>query len=208
MLLRNRIGAFVLALALAVVCFAQAKTTGGIKGKVKVDSSSTPENVAVIVRRGEEEVKRAATNRKGEFVIQGLEPGIYGITFRKPGLSVGTLEKVEVRAGKMRSLSEHLFLPVDTGALAFVRGSVFNPAGRSVPGARVEIALVEPDGSAKKIDGRITNELGLFVFRLTAERARYRITVKADQMETATQEVEVEGAGRSNIAITLRPAAK
>lgn len=208
MLLRNRIGALILMLTLTVLCVGQDKTTGGIKGKVKVDSNSTAEGVAVIVRRGEEEVRRAATNRKGEFVVRGLEPGIYGITFRKPGLSVGTLEKVEVRAGKTRSLSEHLFLPVDTGSLAFVRGSVFNPAGRSVPGARVEIALVEPDGSARKIDGRITNELGLFVFRLTPERARYRITVKADQMETATQEVEVEGAGRSNIAITLRPAAK
>jgi protocatechuate 3,4-dioxygenase beta subunit len=208
MLWRKTFGAVVLALLLASVSFAQDKTTGGIKGKIKVDSSSTPANVAVVVRQGEREVKRVETNAKGEFVVQGLAPGLYGITFRKTGLSVGTLEKIEVRAGKTRSLSSNMFLPVDTGSLAFIRGSVFNEAGRSVPGARVELALVQPDGSFKKIDGRITNETGFFVFRLTPERARYRITVKADDMQPGTQEVEIEGSGRSNIAITIHPAAK
>ncbi|HVF49426.1 MAG TPA: carboxypeptidase-like regulatory domain-containing protein [Pyrinomonadaceae bacterium] len=208
MLWRKTFGAVVLALLLASVSFAQDKTTGGIKGKIKVDSSSTPANVAVVVRQGEREVKRVETNAKGEFVVQGLAPGLYGITFRKTGLSVGTLEKIEVRAGKTRSLSSNMFLPVDTGSLAFIRGSVFNEAGRSVPGARVELALVQPDGSLKKIDGRITNETGFFVFRLTPERARYRITVKADDMQPGTQEVEIEGSGRSNIAITIHPAAK
>lgn len=208
MLFRKTFGAFVLALLLSASCFGQDKTTGGIKGKVRVDSNSTAAGVDVIVRQGEREVKRAETNAKGEFVVAGLQPGLYGITFRKPGLSVGSLERVEVRAGKTRSLGERLFLPIDTGSLAFVRGSVFNEAGRSISGARVEIALVQPDGTAKKLDARITNEIGLFVFRLTPERARYRITVKADDMETATQEVEVEGPGRNNIAITIHAAAR
>jgi hypothetical protein len=201
-------GAVVLCMALSVLCSAQDKTTGGIKGKVQVDGNSTPENVSVIVRQGDREVRRVETNRKGEFVVQGLPPGLYGLTLRKPGLSVGTLEKIEVRAGKTRGVSERLFLPVDTGSLAFVRGSVFNEAGRSVRNARVEIALIEPDGKTKKLDGRISNEAGIFIFRLTPERARYRITVKADRMETATQDVEIEGAGRTNIAVTLHPSAK
>ncbi|HEX8472524.1 MAG TPA: carboxypeptidase-like regulatory domain-containing protein [Pyrinomonadaceae bacterium] len=206
---RRTFGALVVALALAVGAFGQDKTTGSIKGKVRVDGNSTPDAVAVIVRQGEEEVKRVATNSKGEFVIQGLQPGLYGLTFRKPGLSIGTMEKVEVRAGKTRSLGgDKLFLPVDTGSLAFIRGSVFDEAGRIVRGARVDIAFLNSDGSTKKLDGRITSEFGLFQFRLSPERARYLITVRADGMETAKQEVEVEGATRNNIAITLHPAAK
>jgi hypothetical protein len=208
MLWRKTFGVLMLAFVLTGAAFGQDKTTGGIKGKIKVDSSSTPAGVAVVVRQGEREVKRVETNAKGEFVVQGLAPGLYGVTFRKSGLSVGSLEKIEVRAGKTRSISSQMFLPVDTGSLAFIRGSVFNEGGRSVPGARVELAIVQPDGSTKKIDGRVTNETGFFVFRLTPERATYRITVKADDMATATQDVEIEGMGRTNIAITVRPAAK
>lgn len=209
MYFRRVFGACVLTLVLAASAFAQDKTTGSIKGKVRVDGSATPEGVVVVVRQGEEEVQRTITNGKGEFVMQGLQPGLYGLTFRKPGLSVGTMERVEVRAGKTRSLSsERLFLPVDTGTLAFVRGSVFDRSGRSVRGARIEIAFINADGSTKKLDGRLSNEVGFFVFRLSPERARYRITVRADGMETATHDVEVEGAARNNIAITLQPAAK
>lgn len=213
MSLRKIIHAVALTLLLAAVCFGGqdkgvATTTGGIKGKVKVDDSSTPEGVIVIARRGEREVKRAETDRKGGFVIEGLEPGLYGLTFRKPGLSVGTLKKeVEVRAGKTRTV-DGLFLPIDTGSLAYIRGSVFTDAGLIVRGARVELARVEANGSTKKIDGRISNESGIFVFRLMPERALYRLTIKADGMETKTQDVEVEGASRTNVAVTLQRAAK
>lgn len=205
MLSRRKFVALVFALALSCTAFGQDKTTGAIKGKVRVDNSVTPEGVTVVARQGEQEVGRASTNSKGEFIIQGLQPGLYGLTFRKPGLSIGTMEKVEVKAGKVRTLGDKLFMPIDMGSLAFIRGSVFDAEGRSVRGARVELALVEANGSAKKIDGRVTNEVGFFVFRLTPERARYRITVKADGMEDATQEVEVEGAARTNVAITLKP---
>ena len=199
--------AFILLLALAPGAAAQSKTTGSLKGKVRVDSNSTPEGVTVTIRQGEREAAVTRTNAKGEFVVHGLDPGVYGLTLRKPGLSIRSMEQIEVKAGKVRSVGDKLFLPIDQGSLAFVRGSVFNAEGRSVRGARVELALIQPDGSTKKIDGRISNEVGFFVFRLTPERARYRITVKADGMQTATQDVEVEGASRNNIAITLNPAA-
>lgn len=205
---RKTFGALALALLLSCAAAAQDKTTGAVKGKVKVDSSSTPAGVAVIVRQGDTEVRRVETNAKGEFLVQGLAPGLYGVTFRKPGLSIATLEKIEVRAGKTRSVGSNVFLPVDTGSLAFIRGSVFNEGGRSVPGAQVELALIQPDGSAKKIDARVTNETGFFVFRLTPDHARYRVTVKAEGMAPAAQEVEIEGMGRTNIAITVHPAAK
>lgn len=208
MLSRKISKSIILSLALsALLCLGQDQTTGSIKGKVGVEGRSTPEGVTVIVQQGEREVKRVETDRKGEFVVPHLAAGMYEITLRKSGLNVVTLEKIEVRAGKTRSLPERLFMAVDPGSLAILRGSVFNEAGRSVRGARVELALIRPDGSTRKLDGRISNETGFFVFRLLPERARYLITVKADGLETKTQEVEVEGAARTNIAINLkRPA--
>lgn len=199
--------AFALLTLLSALSFSQTKAAGGLKGKVRVEAG-TPAGVAVIVRQGEREVARAETTGKGEFTISGIAPGIYTLTFRKPGLSVGTLSNVEVRAGKVRSLGDRLILSVDEGTIAFVRGSVFTPEGRSVAGARVEIARIAADGSLKKIDGRITNEIGSFSFRLPPDAATYRITVKADGAETATKDVVVDDAVVYRIALELRPVQK
>lgn len=207
MLLQRLIGAFFLMILLfsapAGASAAQVdRTTGGIKGKVRADKGPV-ENVEVIARQEEREVRRTTTNRKGEFLLAGLAPGNYGLTFRKPGLSVGRLESLEVRAGKTLSLPDRLILTVDEGSIAFVRGSVFTAEGRSVGGARVEIARVQPDGSAKKIDGRITNETGLFVFRLLPDAAKYRISVWAGGIGPVTKDIEVDGAARYNVALQL-----
>lgn len=191
-----------LVLAMAIVAGAQDRSTGSIKGKVKVETG-TAAGVAVVVRKGEREVTRVATDKNGSFMIQRLPPGIYGLTFRKPGLSVGTIESVEVKSGKTRSLGDRLVLTVDEGSIAFIRGSVFSPGGRSVPGARVELAKILDDGSTKKIDGRITTETGSFVFRLTPEPGKYRITAKVGGAEPASSDVEIDGAAVYRIAISL-----
>ncbi|HEX8774279.1 MAG TPA: carboxypeptidase-like regulatory domain-containing protein [Pyrinomonadaceae bacterium] len=206
MLLQRWIGAFLLAMLLAASAAAAqgSPTTGSIKGKVREGKRNSPaESVEVIARQGEREVARVTTNRKGEFLIAGLRPGSYGLTFRKPGLSVGRLEDIEVRAGKVRSLPDHLVLTIDEGTIVFVRGSVFTAEGRSVHGARVEIARIQPDGSAKKIDGRMTNEAGLFVFRLGPDTARYRISVWVRDVGPVTKDVEIDGPARYNVAVLL-----
>lgn len=184
---------------------AQDKNTGGLKGKVRVEVGS-PTAIAVVVRQGEREVTRVLTNKNGEFAVERLKPGIYGVTFRKPGLSIGTIENIEVKAGKTRSLGDHLVLSIDEGSIAFIRGSVFDPGGRSVPNVRVELARVENDGSSKKIDGRVTNEIGSFVFRLTPDAAKYRVTVKAKDAEPVSKDVEVDGAAVYRIALSIKPA--
>lgn len=194
-------------LVLTILAGAQDRSTGGIKGKVKVETG-TAAGVAVVVRKGEREVTRVSTDKNGSFVIQSLPPGIYGLTFRKPGLSVGTIESVEVKSGKTRSLGDRLVLTVDEGSIAFIRGSVFSPSGRSVPGAKVELARILDDGSTKKIDGRITTETGSFVFRLTPEPGKYRITAKIDGAEPASSDVEIDGAAVYRIAISLVASAK
>lgn len=186
----------------------QLPTTGGVSGRVRVDSGASASGVSVKVRRGDEEVAQATTNAKGEFEVQGLAPGSYGLTFRKAGLQVGKVEDVSVRAGKTVSLKDRLFLPIDEGSLALLRGSVFNVEGLSMLGARVELARVEPDGSLKKLDSRVSNSTGSFGFKLPPDRASYRVTVKADGAQTATQDVEVDGAAIYRVAVTLNPAAK
>jgi protocatechuate 3,4-dioxygenase beta subunit len=164
--------------------------------------------VLVVLRRGDVEVAQTSTNAKGEFSFHDVTPGSYGMTLRKSGLQVGRMEGVEVRAGKTVTLKEGLYLPVDEGSIAFIRGSVFSAAGRSFMGAKVELSRVEADGSLKKLDSRVSNATGSFAFRLPPQRARYRLTAKADGMEPATQDVEVEGAAIYRAALSLEPARK
>ena len=183
---------------------AQDRSTGGIKGKVRVETG-TPDGVTIVVRQGEREISRHVTDKSGAFAIQRLPPGFYGLTFRKPGLSVGTVENMEVKAGKTRSMGDRLILTIDEGSIAFVRGSVFNRDGRSVAGVRVELAKIQEDGSAKKIDSRVTNETGSFVFRLQPNAAKYRVTAKPNGLEPIARDVEVEGAAVYRVALSFPP---
>lgn len=193
-----------IALLIAASISAQDRTSGGIKGKVRVETGSAG-GVSIIVRQGEREVARVATDQKGEFLVSRLAPGRYGVTFRKPGLSVGTIENVEVKAGKTRSLGDHLVLAIDEGSIAFIRGSVFSQDDRSVPNVRIELAKIEDDGTAKKIDGRITNEIGAFVFRLAPEAAKYRITARPAGGEAVSKDVEIDGPAVYRLALSLKP---
>lgn len=182
----------------------QEPTTGAISGRVKVAPGATPGGVAVVVRRGDEEVARRETNSKGEFEFQGLAPGTYGLTLRKTGLEVGRMEDVEVRAGRTVSLKDRLYLPVDDGAIAHIRGSVFDANGRSVGAVKVELARVEADGTLKKLESRVSNGTGSFAFRLSPERAHYRLTAKADGAEPATEDLNIDGAAIYRVALSLR----
>jgi hypothetical protein len=194
------------ALLPAAVAFAQDKGTGGIKGKVAVETG-TPGGVSVIVKQGEREVARSQTEKNGGFVITRLSPGRYGVTFRKPGLSVGTIEDIEIRAGKTRSL-ENIRLGIDEGSIAFIRGSVFNQNDRSVPNVRIELAKIDEGGAARKIDGRVTNEIGAFVFRLTPDSAKYRITAKPNGADPVSKDIEVDGAAVYRIALSIKSGEK
>jgi hypothetical protein len=197
---------FVLAVILvtAGISLGQDKTLGTIKGKVRVETG-TPAGVTVVVRRGEIEVTRATTGKNGEFVVSRLTPGIYGLTFRKPGLSIGSMEDIEVKAGKTRSLGDRLILTIDEGSIAFLSGSVFNATGRSVPNAKVELARIMEDGTAKKIDARVTTETGSFRFRLSPEPGKYRVSVKMDGAEPVSKDVEIDGAAVYRVALSLPP---
>jgi hypothetical protein len=194
----------VITLGVAGVAVAQDKTLGGIKGKVRVETG-TPAGVTVVVRRGETEVTRTETQKNGDFVVSRLTPGVYGLTFRKPGLSIGSMEDVEVKAGKTRSLGDRLVLTIDEGSIAFLSGSVFSADDRSVPNAKVELSQILEDGTVKKIDGRVTTETGSFKFRLSPEPAKYRVSVKTSGSEAVSKDIEIDGAAVYRVALSLPP---
>jgi hypothetical protein len=198
--------AVLLSLLIAGVALGQDKdkSLGSIKGKVRVETG-TPAGVTVVVRRGETEVTRVQTEKGGDFKVGRLNPGIYGLTFRKAGLSIGTIEDVQVKAGKTRSLGDRLILTVDEGSIAFLSGSVFSADGRSVANAKVELARILEDGSTKKIDGRVTTETGSFKFRLSPEAAKYRVSVKPDGADAVSTDVQVDGAAVYRVALNLPP---
>jgi hypothetical protein len=191
----------------ALVVAAQDKSSGGIKGKVRVETG-TPAGVTVIVRQGDREVAQGVTDKKGEFLVSRLAPGRYGVTFRKPGLSVGTIEDVEVKAGKARSIGDNLVLGIDEGSIAFIRGSVFNERGLSAPNVKIELARIMEDGTAKKIDGRVSNETGSFVFRLMPELGKYRVTAKVSGSDPVSKDVEIDGAAVYRVALSVNTPAR
>ena len=205
MKLKRTAVALLTALLLAAASLAQDRATGTIKGKVGV-VTGTPSGVLVLIRQGEREVTRVETDKNGAFQLR-VPPGTYGLTFRKPGLSVGTIENVEVKAGKTRSLGDRLILTIDEGSIAFIRGSVFSREGRIAAGVPVELAKIQEDGSLRKIDGRISNETGSFVFRLTPDIAKYRLTAKFKGLEPVSRDVEVNGPAIYRIALS-QPAPK
>ncbi len=206
--MRSLVKAVLLSTMLAAASFAGQRAkeeTGAIKGKVRVESGAGAVGVAIVAERAGREEMRVNSDRKGEFALRGLTPGFYKLTFRKPGLSVATIEQIEVRAGKERALSDRLIMSVDEGTLAFVRGSVFAPDGRSIRGASVELSQISASGEAKKIDGRMTGETGEFAFRLPPDRLRYRVTVKLSGREPLTKDVDVDGPAVYRVALSFSP---
>jgi hypothetical protein len=194
---------FCFLLTSSVVCLAQDKSTGSIKGKVRVEQGSAA-GVAVTLLQGDHEVTRSTTGKNGDFVISRVNPGTYSVRFRKPGLSVGTIDDVSVKAGQTRTLGDRLYLTVDEGSIVFIRGSVFTEDGRSVPGVRVDLERVLNETSSKKLDSRVTSETGEFVFRLSPEVAKYRVVLKADGTEPSAKDVDVENAAVYRIALTYK----
>lgn len=193
---------FFLIAAFSMCIFAQDKTTGGVRGKVRLTDGKTLAGVAIEVRQSEKPVAVTKTDNKGDFQLVGLKPGVYNLIFTKEGLSQGTLPRVEVKAGEVLKLTK-LVMGVDQGALAILRGSIFDANGRSVYGAKVEVFKIS--GDSKKVAQIFSSESGEFIFRLPPAEARYRVSVTIDGAERGSQEIEVNGAQVYRVAVSLKP---
>jgi hypothetical protein len=204
-LMRNLFLLFLIAL-FSFSSFAQNKNTGGIRGEVRMPNGNSISGVLVQAQQDEKEIATAKTDRKGEFQLVGLKPGIYDFIFTKDGLSQGTLTRIEIKAGEISKLTR-LVMAVDQGRLAIVRGSVFDANGHSIYGAKVEIFKIS-GGAEKKLSQIFSSQSGEFTFRLQPEEARYRVAVTIDGAERGSKELEINGAQIYQVAVSLKPKTK
>ena len=191
---------FILTLALSVG-FAAAQETG-VKGKVRNQKGDGISGASVTARQNGKDVKSSKSDSKGNFELTGLKSGIYNLVIDKSGYSAGLLYDVEVKNDKVRDLGNRLVLTVDQGTQVIIKGSIFDPNGRSVGGAKVEVEKVLSDGSTKKAGSGIASYSGEFTFRFPEGANKFRITASANGAK-ASEEVEVDSAAIYRLAITL-----
>lgn len=193
---------FLLLIALPAIAFAQ--DTGGVKGKVKNDRGNALEGATVAAKQGDKEVKAVLTNAKGEFVLDGLNVGVYNLVFSKKGYASGTLYNFEVVKKKIRDLSgRNLILSVDQGTLVLVKGSVFDAEGISIPGAKVLIERIMGDGSLKKVTTTYSSESGEFTFKFPEAPAKFKVTASI-KGKTGSKELNVDTAAVYRLSISLK----
>jgi len=194
---------FILFIALFVVSsISVTAQTGGLKGKIRNSKGSGIPSVTITARQDGKDIKTVKSDGKGNFVIQGLENGVYNLVFDSRGYSSSLLSNVEVKKNKLRELPDSLILSVDQGTLVIIRGSVFNQDGRSVTGAEVTIEKLNSDGSTRKMGSVYTNVSGEFTFRQPEGAAKFRLTAKLKD-QTASKEVEVDSAAIYRLALNL-----
>lgn len=192
---------FLIILLLSISAFAQEN--GGVKGRIRNLQGGVLADVKVTVKQDEKELKTTSTDKKGEFLINGLKAGKYSFVFTKTGFVQGTLNNVEVKKNKIRDLGDKLALDIDQGTLVIIEGSVFNEDGRSIYGAIIDIAIVNQDGSLKKLKTISSSESGQFTFRFKeGNTMTFRITASA-RGKSATKDVTVDMAAVYRLALTL-----
>lgn len=181
---------------------AYAQNTGGAKGKVRNLRGDSLSGATVTARLNSRDLATATTNGKGEFVITGLEPGVYNFVFDAKGYATGIKYGVEVKSGKTRDLGGNLILMVDRGSKVVIQGSVFFKDGTSVTAAKVTVDKISSEGGTKRLGTGYTNVSGEFTFSQPEGRAKYRITATYKD-STASKEIEVETAAIYRTAISL-----
>jgi hypothetical protein len=92
---------------------------------------------------------------------------------------------------------------------ALVAGTVFRDTGMSLPGAEVEIMVVDSSTPHKsKKQKAVTDRRGEFAFRVPPVEAKYAVTAKASGYVSQKKEVTVAGFERIDVFFRLEPASK
>ena len=191
-----------LAFAFCLLPSAVAQSTGGLKGKVRTSSGIGIAGASVTARQNGADVRSAAANEKGEFLLDRLESGLYNLVFDAKGYSSGVLYNVEVKKKKISDLGDRLMLSSDQGTQVIVKGSIFFKEGTSVTGAKVELERVNSDGSTQKLGNTFTSISGEFTFRRPVGDGKLRITAKYNGV-TGSKDIDVSEAAIYRLAITL-----
>jgi tetratricopeptide (TPR) repeat protein len=98
--------AFACAAALTIALPALAQSTGMVKGTVKDDKGQAVEGAKISIEfaEGMNRKQETKTNKKGEFVQIGLQPGAYKVTAEKEGVGAKMME-TRVRLGATAELN-------------------------------------------------------------------------------------------------------
>lgn len=161
-------------------------------------------DVSVTARKDSKDIATVTSNRKGEFVFNSLEPGVYNFIFDAKGYASAMRANIEVRQNKTVDLGDRLVLLVDKGTLVIIQGSVFFKDGTSVTGAKIEVEKVNADGTTRSLPApNPTNIYGEFTFHQPeGAAAKYRFTAKYKD-STVTKEIEVSSAAIYRVALHL-----
>ncbi|MES1262425.1 MAG: carboxypeptidase-like regulatory domain-containing protein, partial [Acidobacteriota bacterium] len=104
-------GRFALVLLLAVRASSVAQTgTGSLRGIVTDPSGSVMPGVTVKVSNGQNAARVARTDSHGQYRIDGLTPGIYGIHAEAPGFTPFEQPACEMGPGQSKVLDIPLLL--------------------------------------------------------------------------------------------------
>jgi hypothetical protein len=175
--------------------------SGGVKGKVRNTRGDSIPNATITARQEGADIKTVTSNSKGDFQMTGLKSGVYNFYFEADGYGSGMLFGIEIK-NSVRDLGNRLILAVDQGTQVIVRGSVFFREGTSVTGAKVDLALVNPDGTTRNLGSTYTTVSGDFTFRRPRGPAKLRVTARYKGV-TASNDIEVSYPAIYRTAITL-----
>ncbi|MEO5859593.1 MAG: carboxypeptidase-like regulatory domain-containing protein [Pyrinomonadaceae bacterium] len=189
-------------LLLALTSVGVLAQSGGVKGKVRANNGSGIANATVTARQFGKDIKTVRSDGKGVFQLAGLETGVYSLFFDADGFQSGLLQGVEVKSGNVRDLGDRLILRPDQGNLVIVNGSIFYKEGTSLGGAKVEVEIVNADGSTKKLTTVYTTIQGEFIYKRPEGAAKLRFKAKFKGAE-GVKEVEVNTAAVYRFALTL-----
>lgn len=195
-------GFWLLATGFLLLTPASAQNTGGAKGKVRNLKDEGIANATISARQKGVDLKSTKTDAKGEFVLDGLEPGIYNLAFEARGYSAAVQYNVEIKKGKVRDLGDRLILMVDRGSRVIVKGSVFYKDGFIAAGARVTVERVNGDGSVRKLGEAATDAQGEFSFTQPEGNAKLRFTAVLKDGK-AVKDIDVDSAMVYRTALNL-----
>jgi len=186
--------------------FAAFAQSGGVKGKVIIDSNdrSLP-GVAITASQDGKDLKNTTSDGKGGFYIDGLADGIYTLTFDKDGYSRSSI-RFEVKKSKITDLSgRRLGMQVDRGTMVIIQGAVFDQDGFSLPGAKVEIARLTSGNVWEKLKAIYSSQDGEFIFRFPPEKSEtnYRVTVTYKDAPPQVKEKSTDFAGIYRLAFNM-----
>ncbi len=201
-----------MALSVLSLWFTVVQADGGqIHGKVKEEGGKTLAGVTVRASRAvtrslenqdtNQKDYDTKTNDKGEFVLSGLLPGNYTLTFELTGYRTFVTRRFELAVGETFKVPKAIELSRDPEAHSLIRGAVLDASGYSLE--NVSVSVERTDGKKFKKIEKASVVGGQFAFRVPSETGSYRLSASADGFVTGIQEVSVDKNEIRSIVIHL-----